>query len=171
MEAAKLILRYHSTGRADARDVHRTVCQDIVSHLRTTSASIWYFSPFHDRLSRACLIDARHGLIEESAELTEDDASAYFAAIRSARMVNAPDAWRHPATRCLKELILGQAGIVSALDVIVSANGRQVGIVGCGQSDERRVWTGREIAYLKQMAVLLRLSFLVTQRPLAARRA
>jgi GAF domain-containing protein len=171
MEAAKLILGYHSRGRADAADVHRTVCQDIVSHIGSTRASVWRFSPFHDRLTCACLIDVRYGLVEEGAELTEDEFPAYFAEIRAARLINAPDALRHPATRGLREHYLGPHGVVSTLDVTVSANGRQVAVISCAQCGEPRIWTPADIAYLKQMAVLLRLSVLVSQRPPVARRA
>jgi GAF domain-containing protein len=158
------MLQAYSKRRVDADEVHQAVCCDIVRHVRATRASVWYFTPFHDEITCACLLDARHGTFERGARLIEDDFPEYFAAIRDQRVVNASDANRHPATQCFEELYFAPNGIISLLGVVITAGRRHVAVLCCEHCDEMRLWTHEDERYLKQMAVLLRLSFLVTQR-------
>jgi GAF domain-containing protein len=167
MEASRVVLGDFSLGRAGASDVHKAVCLDIIRHVRSTRASVWYFSPFHDRITCACQYDVRTGAFEQGVELQEDDFPEYFAAIRANSIVNAPDAQRHPATRCFEELYFAPNSIMSLLDVIITTGRQHVAVLCCEHCDEVRHWQAIDEEYLRQMAILLRLSFLVAQRPLS----
>jgi GAF domain-containing protein len=169
MRASRLLLGDYSKGRVTAAAVHQAVCQDIVRHVGSTRASIWYFSPLQDRIVCACLLDIRTGFIEQGAELQEDDFPEYFSAIRDNEIVRASDAVRHPATQCFDELYFMPNGITSLLDVVITTGRRHVAILCCEHCDGVREWNASDEAYLRQMAVVLRLSFLVGQRSSPAR--
>jgi GAF domain-containing protein len=164
MRAARLLLGDYSKGRATAAAVHQAVCHDIVRHVGSTRASIWYFGALHDRIVCACLLDIRTGLIERGAELREDDFPEYFSAIRDNEIVRASDAHRHPATRCFDDLYFMPNGITSLLDLVITVGRRHVAILCCEHCDDIREWGAADERYLRQMAVLLRLSFLVGRR-------
>jgi GAF domain-containing protein len=168
MDASRIALGDFSKGRACATDVHKAVCLDIIRHVGSTRASVWYFSPFHDSITCACQYDVRTGAFQQGVALREEDFPEYFAAIRENEVVNAPDANRHPATRCFEELYFAPNRIMSLLDVVIATKRQQVAILCCEHCDEIRRWSARDEQYLTQMAVLLRLSFLVAQRPQAA---
>ncbi|MGL4243266.1 MAG: GAF domain-containing protein [Beijerinckiaceae bacterium] len=164
METARTILGDFSMGRTTAQEVHRAVCGEIIKHVEATRASVWYFNSFRDEITCACLLDARTGEFTQGAVLREDDFPEYFAAIREHTIVNAPDAMNHPATRCFDELYFLPNNISSLLDVVISANRQQVAVLCCEHCGDIREWRKADITYLEQMAILLRLSFLVEQR-------
>jgi GAF domain-containing protein len=166
MENSRAILGKFSTGGATAQDVHRAVCRDIVDNVQSTRASIWYFNSFHDRVTSACLLDSRTNKFEAGAVLQEDDFPEYFQAIREQNVVNAVDAINHPATRCFDELYFLPNDISSLLDFVITVGNNHVAVLCCEHCGGKRNWSEKDQEYLKQMAILLRLSFLIEQRRL-----
>jgi GAF domain-containing protein len=166
MEKSRKILGDFSLGNATAQDVHKAVCRDIVEHVHSTRASVWYFSEFHDKITSACLLDSRTNEFSQGAVLQEDDFPDYFRAIRENSVVNAPDAVNHPATRCFDELYFVPNDISSLLDFVITAGNNHVAVLCCEHCGGKRDWSMQDEEYLKKMAILLRLSFLVEQRKL-----
>jgi GAF domain-containing protein len=165
METSRKLLRDFSRNLISVAAVHQAVCEDIVRHVGSTRASIWYFNDLKDRITCACLLDSRTGRFDSGTELHEDDFPQYFEAIRSHEIINAPDALTHPATRCFDEIYFSATGIVSLLDRVITVRRQHTAILCCEHCDEPRRWRLFDHEYLRHMAILLRLSLLVEQRP------
>ncbi len=164
---SKQALYNYSSGTTTNENVYRAICNDIIEHIGSTRASIWYFNTFGDEIKSMCLLDTRTNKFESGAILKVEDFPDYFEAINQHSCINAPDAINHPATRCFDDLYFVPTNIYSLLDFVISINDRQVAILCCEHCGERKYWSEEDENYLRQMSVLLRLSFLVENRKIA----
>jgi two-component system, sensor histidine kinase len=167
MIKSKQSLYDYSAGKATSDDVYKAVCSDIVEHIGSTRASIWYFNTFGDEIKSMCLMDTRTGKFESGAVLKAEDFPDYFEAINKQSCINAPDAINHPATKCFDDLYFVPTDIYSLLDFVISVNDKQVAILCCEHCGTKKNWSEKDESYLRQMAVLLRLSFLIEHRKAA----
>jgi GAF domain-containing protein len=168
MDLTRDILHGFAGGRVGVHHVHEAVCMDIVEQVKSTRASIWYFSEAGDEITSACMLDVRTGEFASGAVLKQADFPDYFAAVRANPFVLAADARREPATRCFDELYFRPNGIVSLLDHQITVNGQPTAVLCCEQCGDIRHWSSQEQNYLGAMAVLLKFSF--QMQMLSARR-
>jgi GAF domain-containing protein len=161
MDNTRNILARFSAAMATVGDVHRTVCDDVIAHVGSTRAGIWYFGTGAESLKSACIADQRHGVNLDSIELSAADFPGYFDAIKNHTFVKAPDAMRDPATSCFSESYFKPLGIRSLLDFVIKVGPTPVAVLCCEHCGDVRGWSREDQDYLHNMAVLLKLSFLV----------
>jgi GAF domain-containing protein len=161
MERARSIIEQMSAMRASLDDVHTAVCQDIIDHVGSIRASIWYFEAAGINLTCACLIDKRAGDFQYGKDLTSAEVEPYMAAMRSGGCLNAPDAINHPATTCFRDTYLVPMQIASLLDFPIQVRGKTVAVLCCEHGPEVKNWTRANEEYLHQMAILLALSIMI----------
>ena len=164
MDKSRLVLSRYSADMASAREVHETLCRDIVEHVGSTRASIWYFNAECDALKCAYLVDVRRPDVGQGTVLLAQDFPEYFTAITKNVYVRAVDAVNDPATQCFAELYFAPLDISSLLDFVILINKIPVAVLCCEHCSEIREWTRENQEYLHNMAVLLRLSFIVENR-------
>jgi GAF domain-containing protein len=165
MDKARIALSDFTAAKAAAVDVHKAVCQDIVNHIGSTRASIWYFNDTNDTLTCACSLDTRTGFFDlQAISLSAQDSRLYFDEIMSKGVIKAVDVQANPATQSLKERYIAPLNIVSLFDCAIKIGPRPVAVLCCENCGIAQEWTNADENYLASMAVLLRISFLVEQR-------
>jgi GAF domain-containing protein len=162
MDKTREALTSFSAGMLSADDVHSAVCEDILAHVCSTRASIWYFNDRASALSSACIVDRRSHVGEEQITLFSADYPAYFEAIVQEGLIRVSDARTHPATACLAEIYLIPNNIASLLDFAIKIGSDPVAILCCEHCGDVKEWSSQDQAYLQGMAILLRL-FMVMQ--------
>jgi GAF domain-containing protein len=168
MDLTRDILHGFAGGSARVGHVHEAVCMDILEHVKSTRAGIWYFNETGDELTSACVMDARTHDHTSGAVCKQSDFPEYFAAIRANPFIFATHARNQPETRCLDKLYFRKHGIVSLLDHQISLNGQPTAVLCCEHCGDVRHWSSEEQNYLSAMAVLLKFSF--QMQMLSARR-
>jgi GAF domain-containing protein len=161
MERARSTIEQMSAMRASLDDVHAAVCQDIIDHVGSIRASIWYFDTAGINLTCACLIDKRTGDFQSGQVLTSAEFEPYIAAMRNGDCLNASDAMTHPATACFRETYLVPMQIASLLDFPIQVRGKTVAVLCCEHGPAIKHWTAANEEYLHQMAILLGLSIMI----------
>ncbi|MGL4636521.1 MAG: GAF domain-containing protein [Beijerinckiaceae bacterium] len=165
MDKSRNALSDFTADKASALDVHKAVCQDIVDHVGSTRASIWYVNETADVITSACSLDTRTGVFDvTNTALRATDCPIYFEEILSRGVIKAENATEHPATSAMKERYIAPLNIVSMFDFAIKIGARTVAVLCCEQCEKPRAWTAADENYLSGMAVLLRISFLVEQR-------
>jgi two-component system, NtrC family, sensor kinase len=164
MEKTREILSRYSAGMASVQDVHRAVCEGILAQVKSTRASIWYFSVDGRELVSACVADTRHGISFEPIVLQDSAFPDYFDAVKSSVYVRASNAHVDPATSCFSMDYFKPLGIESLLDFVIKLRDRPVAVLCCEHCGATRDWTMADQDFLHNMAVLLRISFIVQDR-------
>jgi GAF domain-containing protein len=161
MERSRATIEKMSAMQASLDDVHRAVCHDIVDHVGSSRASIWYFDASGETLTSACLLDARTDDTESGQIMTRADDLPYFEAIDAGHSIHAVDAARHPATSCFRDKYLVPLQIASLLDFPIKVRGKTVAVLCCEHGPAVKHWTAENEEYLHQMAILLGLSIMI----------
>ncbi len=165
MDKARNALSDFTAAKATAVDVHKAVCKDIIDHIGSTRASIWYFNDANDTLTCACSLDTRTGFFDmEPFTLTARDSASYFDEILANGTHKVPDVLANPAAQSLEKRYIKPLNIVSLFDWAIKIGTRPVAVLCCEHCKTARVWTPADENYLASMAVLLRISFIVEQR-------
>jgi GAF domain-containing protein len=165
MDNARNALSDFTAAKVAAVDVHKAVCRDIVDHVGSSRASIWYFNETSDALTCACSLDTRTGDFDfQPLTLSAQDAALYFEGILAHGVIEAPDVTANPLTRSIHEGYSKPNNIVSMFDVAIKVGQRSIAVLCCENCATMRDWTVADQNYLASMAVLLRISFLVEQR-------
>jgi GAF domain-containing protein len=165
MENARNALSDFTASKVAALDVHKAVCKDIIDHVCSSRASIWYFNAANDALVRTCSLDTRTGTFDfEPVTLSARDAALYFDEILHDGVINAADVESNPCTQCFHERYSKPYDVVSLYDMAIKIGPRPVAVLCCESCTTTRQWSQADENYLANMAVLLRISFMVEQR-------
>jgi GAF domain-containing protein len=162
MDATREALTKFSAGMLSAAEVHVTVCNDILEHVRSTRASIWYFNEGASSLTSACIVDRRKPADDGQTTLSAIDFAPYFEAMVQGGSIQASDALSHAATACLATTYLTPNNITSLLDFAIKIGNDPVAVLCCEHCGEVKEWSSQDQAYLQSIAILLRL-FLMMQ--------
>lgn len=122
--------------------------------LAVDRASVWRLSESGDSL----LCEFRHepGMVEKSAKsatasLSRREHPAYFDALYTARLIEAPNARSDPRTRSFRETDPASDRIHSMLDAPIFDDGRLSGVF-CLESRQPREWTLPELSFVAAVA-------------------
>jgi GAF domain-containing protein len=146
-------------GQETIENVYNAMCREIVRAVGSTRASIWLFNMTHDAIVCQSLFDIRTGEYTSAIRLTEEDFPEYFQEIKAKGAIIAPDAHNHPATACFTEAYFMPLDIYSLLDHVAVQNGQQVAVLCCEHCGDIREWTQTDESFLRQMAVILAITF------------
>ena len=126
--------------------------------LQTERAGIWLFDKAGTVLNCQDLYLATPRAHESGMTLAESDYRTEFAALRSARYVDAHDAFSDPRTAGYVEGYLKPLGISSMLDAGIQTGGQHYGVICFEQVGPQRRWEPDEISFACQVADQLALT-------------
>jgi PAS domain S-box-containing protein len=113
---------------------------------------VWLFDDSRQRLDCVSLFDRSQGPNAVGQPVSAAQFPAYFAAVETARVIDAGDAARDPRTRELALPYLKPSGISSLLDAPLRVFGRSAGVLCHEHVGPPRMWTAEEIAFAATMA-------------------
>lgn len=148
-----------SKGTYTLDDVYKEMCKAICENVGTTRSSIWLFNDFHSAIVCQCLYDTRTGEFYKDIKLKSDDFPSYFDAIKNDLKIIANDAENHPATKEFTDLYFIPNDIRSLLDHVVLNSGEPTGVLCCENCEYIKEWSEENENFLKQMSVILGLTF------------
>lgn len=148
-----------SKGTYSLDDVYKEMCKTICENVGSTRSSIWLFNEFQTSINCQCLYDTRTGEFYKDIKLKDDDFPKYFEAIKKDLKIVAHDAENHPATNEFTDLYFIPNDIRSLLDHVVLNAGEPTGVLCCEHCTDIKHWSEDNENYLKQMAVILGLTF------------
>ncbi len=161
MDATREALSQFSAGMLSVENVHSALCQDILNHVSSTRASIWYFDAGGRSMTSACVVDRRLTQAEPPITLLTENCAPYIDEIRRKGSIAASNALTDDVTSCLAQDYLIPLGITSLLDQVIAVGADPVAVLCCEHCGEFKDWSNQDQAYLQSMAILLRLSFVM----------
>lgn len=134
---------------------YQGLTETITAALGCSRASLWqYTSELRGKVVCLDLYDSGDQQHYAGAELSEDDFSPYFEAMRQDGMIIASQARSHPATSCFNELYFEPNGIHSLLDVGINVSGVPFGLFCCEQVTFDKNWTTEDVDTLRAVGTL-----------------
>lgn len=121
--------------------------------LNVDRVSIWQLNARADRIDTEVLVlrEQTDRPVAQSLTLTSKDHSAYFDALKQARVIEVPQTQTDPRTRSFTRHYLQPLGICSLLDAPVFQAGELSGVV-CLENCAERYWTLPEISFVAALA-------------------
>ncbi len=168
MDRSRAAFAAARTAPARLPELYRAVATDLTEAIGSTRASLWIFEEYGTRIRCLSLLDTRTGAYHDGAVLTEADFPDYFHAIRTDLRIVAPLATVHPATMGFDEAYFVPNDIRSLLDHVVLVNDQPAAVLCCEHCGEPRDWTPSHMAYLEQMAVLIKMALRLVPTAAAA---
>lgn len=145
-------------------DAAQDVCRLTANSLTVSRISIWeYNHDEHTIQSLACYELASDRFLDP-IKLDLSKFPAYDHALRTKRIIDAPDARTHPETREFKETYLMPLNIHSMLDVTFSVDDELDGLICCEQQGGPRVWKSEDIIFVSAVADVISLAYRSAQR-------
>lgn len=149
---AKVLVELARSAGGDLPGALREITATAARALGVERVSVWFYTD--DRAAIVCadlfeLTPARHS---EGTRLTAVDYPAYFAALESARTIDADDARSDARTREFSAGYLTPLGITSMLDASMREEGRVVGVICHEHVGAGRRWTPEEKAFAGSLA-------------------
>ncbi|GAB3244976.1 GAF domain-containing protein [Chitinimonas naiadis] len=146
-------------GKLDRAKFFQMLARVVVQELGTSRGSFWFYGgDLKDSVVCESLYDASDSQWSSGMALSEDDFPDYFEAMRDQHQIIASDARQHPATSCFNEVYFEPLNIYSLLDVGITVNDVQVGLVCCEQTADIKEWSQADIQYLQQVAAMVGLA-------------
>jgi PAS domain S-box-containing protein len=130
----------------------------IVDAVDIDRASVWLLDQTRSQLELVDLYARSTTVHELGLKLPAADFPAYFAAMRSGRVIDVHDAMSDPRTREFADLYLRPLGIVAVLDAAIRLGSEVVGFVWLEQLATARPWQGHEIEFAGEVADQLSLA-------------
>jgi diguanylate cyclase (GGDEF)-like protein/PAS domain S-box-containing protein len=140
---------------AELDDALRRIAETLASALSVRRASVWLMQD--DRGSMRCqvLFDAAEKSASGGVEFLYAEHPAYFAALRSGRLVDAHDAWTDPRTCELAQGYLRAAGVGALMDGTLRLAGETAGVLSLEHVGGPRLWTDPERRFVVSVADLV----------------
>lgn len=148
-----------SKGTYTIEEVYNAMCKNICENVGSTRASIWLFNDLHTNIKCQSLYDTRTEEYYKDFILKEDDFPVYFEVVKNELKIVANDAENHYATKDFTDVYFIPNDIRSLLDHVVLQSGEPKGVLCCEHCGEIKNWTEEDENYLKQMAVILGMTF------------
>jgi len=136
----------------DRRSALKIICETGARTLEVERTSVWLLDDAQETLRCENLYERTSGDHLDNIVLDARQFPAYFAAIRSAHLVDAHAARTDPRTSEFAEGYLEPLGITSMLDVSIRMSGRLVGVVCFEHVGPSRTWTSEEAAFAGTIA-------------------
>lgn len=151
-----LLIKRYKNRHIDDRTFYQSLTEILTEEIGCSRASLWLYSDLLlNEIEAIDLYDRDKNIHSAGVRLYEESFQPYFAAMRSAGCIDAPDAREHPATRCFNERYFLPNDIYSLLDIGIVFNGQLVGVFCCEQVGEVMIWHAEQKAYLEQAGKLI----------------
>ncbi|HET7774278.1 MAG TPA: GAF domain-containing protein [Burkholderiaceae bacterium] len=152
LPALSAALAQHLEGRCGIARVWEAACSHLSERLRCTRVSVWLYNGVRDALDELALLDARTQRFSSGMRLALSDFPAYFTALSTSDVIDAPAARTHPATACFGDAYFLPADIHSLLDRVVFDAGEPVAVICCEQCGAPRTWSEQDHETLAAVA-------------------
>lgn len=124
----------------------------VVSAANVERASVWLLSEDTERLELVDLYQRTTRQHNSDVTLTSGDYPAYFATLRTGRLIDAHDARTDPRTNEFADGYLKPLGITSMLDAALRVGGQVVGVLCIEHVGDARTWRDHEIHFAGEVA-------------------
>lgn len=132
--------------------------------LKVSRVSIWMYNVKERVLESVVCYDLRSQKFLEQMTLDLSRYPAYEGALKTTRIIDAPDARTHADTHEFTETYLKPLDIYSMLDVTFSLDGELTGLICCEQQHTTRVWKSEDIIFASSVADITSLAYRNAQR-------
>lgn len=132
--------------------------------LKVSRVSIWTYNPERRALSPVVCFDLDTEKFLDTATLDLSKFPQYENALKTTRIIDAPDARTHPHTYEFTEPYLKPLNIHSMLDVTFSLDGELDGLICCEQQHALRTWKSEDIIFASSVADITSLAYRSAQR-------
>jgi tetratricopeptide (TPR) repeat protein len=143
-----------------AHDVAR-----ITAHsLNVSRVSIWTYNEEASTIESLACYDLASGQFQASMTLDLANFPKYAHALKSKRIIDAPDARINEETKEFKDSYLVPLNIHSMLDITYSLDGQLGGLICCEQQGAPREWKSEDIIFASSVADIISLVYRGAQR-------
>lgn len=143
-----------------AQDIARLTART----LQVSRVSIWKYHKETRVLESVVCYDLKSGSFLDNLILDLSAYPRYEAAVKSARVVDAPDARNQSETNEFTESYLVPLHIFSMLDITFSLDGELNGLICCEQQYAQRIWKAEDIIFASSVADITSLAYRSAQR-------
>ncbi|WP_445427937.1 GAF domain-containing sensor histidine kinase [Alishewanella sp. HL-SH05] len=140
-----------SDHRSQAESVLLQTC---LQGIKVSRASIWLYSDENSTIACKLLCTQAGISTHDLPTLNRTDYPSYFAALDKKRVITAPDARSDPATCEFNLVYLEPCNIYSLLDVPLRYKGEVIGIICCEQTQQPRLWSDSDAAFVGALSDL-----------------
>lgn len=132
--------------------------------LSVSRVSIWNYNDEAGTIESVACYDLRSGEFKEPMVLKLTNYPRYAAALKSKRIIDAPDARANDETSEFTDSYLVPLDIYSMLDVTYSLDGELGGLICCEQQGAPRQWQSEDIIFASSVADIISLVYRGAQR-------
>lgn len=153
------VVNYGTTVDA-ARDIARLTAHS----LRVSRISIWSYHKELQTIEAVACYDLASESFLDVVTLQLRDFPRYAHALKTKRIIDAPEARTSPETREFTESYLVPLDIYSMLDVTFSLDDELTGLICCEQQHALRIWKPEDIIFTSSVADITSLAYRNVQR-------
>jgi PAS domain S-box-containing protein len=157
-QRALVTLATAAAGNGAIAEVASLATELLVNAVQVERASVWLLDPTRSHLELIDLFVRTTATHQHGAKLPARDFPAYFAAMRSGRVIDAHNAAVDPRTCEFADSYLRPLGIVAMLDAAIRFGSEVVGTVCLEYVGAAHVWQGHEIEFAGEIADQLSLA-------------
>jgi signal transduction histidine kinase len=151
-QRALVALATAAAGEGSIAEVASLATELLVNTVEVERASVWLLDQTRTNLELVDLYVRTPATHEQGNKLPAREFPAYFAAMRSGRVIDAHDAVNDPRTREFTDSYLRPLGITAILDAAIRFGTEIVGTVCLEHVGARHVWQGHEIELAGEVA-------------------
>jgi PAS domain S-box-containing protein len=157
-QRALVTLATAAAGKGTIAEVAALATELLANAVEVERASVWLLNPARTHLELIDLYVRSTASHEQGIKLPAGDFPAYLSAMRSGRVIDAPDATIDPRTSEFTDSYLRPLGIVAVLDAAIRIGSEMVGTVCLEYVGAQHVWQGHEIEFAGEVADQLSLA-------------
>ena len=131
--------------------------------LSISRVSIWRYDEQNECLETLACFSLKEKQFHETIVLDLNLFPRYKDALKTRKIINAPQAREHGDTREFTESYLKPLNIHSMLDVMFSLDGKLGGLICCEQTDSR-TWSPEDIIFARSVSDIISLTYRSAQR-------
>ncbi len=156
LEELDNVSKIHILERDDIDSLMIEFARRILTTLRIERINVWLFNPEKDAIISIGEYDLRTHQFQKNSILSKKDYPAYFDAIRSNKIILAPDIHTHPFTYQFSDSYSKPHDIISLMDVPLRIGGELIGVICFEKTGEKqRVFTEQEQSFALSVSIVL----------------
>lgn len=129
--------------------------QTMSERLGNTRSSIWSYNSTSGSIVLEKLYERQKNTFTTGGELFRKDLPAYFKAVESEEIINAPDVFNHDALVEFRKGYLDVLNIKSMLDAPYFIDGKLGGVICCENQEVTINWTEEHVDFLRSVADII----------------
>ncbi|MCS6821442.1 MAG: tetratricopeptide repeat protein [Microscillaceae bacterium] len=171
-ENGKVLLKLVKSKQIQLGDLDRALMQiteTTAITLKINRASVWKYDAELDAIFCIDLYEHHKQTHSRGAAIGAANYPIYFEFLKSEKIIQADDAYAHPATKEFENQYLPQNNIRSMLDVPFFVDGKLGGVLCCEQTQELKCWSAEDVLFVKSVCQVITITFKANKRMEAER--